>query len=134
MRPADERDAARLTDYVDGELDERERLEFEALLRADEELRQEVDDARAARALLSALGEPRPVPSDFLRKVQRRARRNLRGPYFDRGRAPLFFGVSFEVVVVVALAAVAACWLVVAHLTDEPSDAPPAPAPASSPE
>jgi anti-sigma factor RsiW len=111
MISAEEARWSRLTDYVDGELSDEERREFEAILAEDDALRHEVDDARAARLLLRGLAdaEPRPVPRDFLRKVQRRARRNLRRDAFRNGNA-LFLGISVEIFVVIAIAAMAACW------------------------
>ncbi len=113
MISAEEARLARLTEYVDGELTDDEQRELEAILAEDAALRHEVDDARAARLLLRGLAEPRPIPRDFLRKVRRRARRNLRGGYFDRSGNILFFGVSVEIFVVIAIAAMAACWFFV---------------------
>jgi anti-sigma-K factor RskA len=109
MMTTEEARFARLTDYVEGVLSDEDARVIDELLETDEDLRQEVDDARAARALLGGLEAP-PVPRDFLRKVQRRARHKARGQYLDPSRNPLMFGVSVEIFAVIAVAAMAVCW------------------------
>ncbi|MCA9539438.1 MAG: hypothetical protein KC620_11155 [Myxococcales bacterium] len=107
MTPATEelRDA-RLTDLVERALPT---TEADALL-DDVTLRREVEEAREARALLRGL-DRRPVPPDFLRKVQRRVRRKSGGRFFHPASQPLGFRLSVEVFVVVAIAVMAACFV-----------------------
>lgn len=110
MSTAEELREARLTDYLDDELDPASREELDALFEGDEALRRSLDDARAARELLRGL--PRPaVPRGFLRKVQRRVRRRTAGRGAP-GAFPFGMGLSVEVFVVVAVAVMAACWFV----------------------
>lgn len=99
---------ARLTDYLEGELDDADRAEIDALLE-DADIRTALEEAREARALLGGLSRP-PVPRDFLRKVQRRVRRRSGGRYFHPAVQPFGWRMSVEVFVVVAIAVMAGCW------------------------
>lgn len=137
MSTSEELREARLTDYLDDELDPASREELDALFAGDEALRRSLDDARAARDLLRGLERPA-VPRGFLRKVQRRVRRRAaeRGA---PGAFPFGMGLSVEVFVVVAVAVMAACWFVMesgrrAHpgrLVDDAPAAVEVPAPAA---
>jgi anti-sigma factor RsiW len=100
---------ARATDLLDGALEDQE---IAALLAADPELADEVDAARDAQALLRQLPS-KPVPRDFLRKVQRRVRRRSGGRFFHPAVQPFGFRLSVEVFVVVAVAVMAACWFII---------------------
>ncbi len=133
MMHADEAREARLTDLVDGGVGEDE---VRALIEADPELARALDEARGGRALLGELG-PKPVPRDFLRKVQRRVRRRSGGRFFHPAAQPFGFRLSVEVFVVIAVAVMAACWFMLdtsrrqagpGPLVEEPSlEAPRAP-------
>lgn len=83
--------------------------EIEALLAADPEARQALEDARRARDLLADLGQKAPPP-DFLRKVQRRLGRRTGGRFFHPLATPVGFRMSVEVFSVVAIVVIAACW------------------------
>lgn len=108
--PADERLAARLTDYLDGQLDDAAAAELDALL-GDDALREALDQARGGRDLLGGLQRPA-VPRDFLRKVQRRVRRRSGGRYFHPAVQPFGWRMSVEVFVVIAVAVMAGCWFI----------------------
>jgi anti-sigma factor RsiW len=101
---------ARLTDLLDGDLPDEERAAVEAML-DDPELRAEMEAARSGQALLRGL-TPQPTPANFLRKVQRRVRRKSAGRHFHPAHSPIGFGISIEVFIVVAIAVMAACWMV----------------------
>lgn len=111
MLTPDETRDARLTEFVEADLDDAaERAAIEALLAEDEALARSVADAREARGLLREL-DPAPVPADFLRKVKRRIRRRSGGRYFSLAAAPLGYRLSVEVFAVIAIAVMAACFL-----------------------
>lgn len=109
MSTSSELREARLTDYLDDELDPASRGELDALFDDDVALRHSLDEAREARDLLRGLARPA-VPRGFLRKVQRRVRRRTAGR--AAGVLPFGFGLSIEVFVVVAVAVMAGCWFV----------------------
>ncbi len=141
-RDADDRLAARLTDYLDGELDDAAAAELDALL-DDGALRDALAEAREGQDLLRGLQRPA-VPRDFLRKVQRRVRRRSGGRYFHPAAQPFGWRMSVEVFVVVAIAVMAGCWFIMdagrraaapAPIVEEaPAVEAPAPAPAAQPE
>jgi len=101
---------ARLTDLLEGEIPDGERPAVEAML-DDPELRAELEAARSGRALLRGL-TPQPSPVNFLRKVKRRVRRKSGGRHFHPAHQPFGYGLSVEVFIVVAIAVMAACWMV----------------------
>ncbi len=107
--PGDER-LARLTEYLDGELDDAAAAELDALL-SDDALRDALEEARGGRDLLGGLQRPA-VPRDFLRKVQRRVRRRSGGRYFHPAVQPFGWRLSVEVFVVIAVAVMAGCWFI----------------------
>lgn len=111
MSTSEELREARLTDYLDDELDPASREELDALCAGDEALRRSLDDARAARDLLRGLERPA-VPRGFLRKVQRRVRRRTAGRPGTPGALPFGIGLSVEVFVVIAVAVMAGCWFI----------------------
>jgi len=101
---------AQLTDFLEGNVDGEEQASIELLL-SDPAVRAEMEAARAGRDLLSELGT-KPTPQNFLRKVQRRVRRKSGGRHFHPAQQPFGFGLSIEVFVVVAVAVMAACWMI----------------------
>ena len=102
--------SAQLTDLLEGNVDGEEQTSVESLL-SDPTLRAEMETARAGRDLLQGLGT-KPTPPNFLRKVQRRVRRKSGGRHFHPAQQPFGFGLSIEVFVVVAVAVMAACWMI----------------------
>ena len=102
--------SAHLTDFLEGNVDDGQQASIELLL-SDPALRAEMDAARAGRALLKGL-DTQPTPQNFLRKVQRRVRRKSGGRHFHPAQQPFGFGLSIEVFIVVAIAVMAACWMV----------------------
>lgn len=98
---------ARLTDLIEGELPPEALAEVEGWL-VDDELRRDVEDARVARTLLADI-EPVPVPADFARKVQRRARRLVRRNW-QQSQDIFGFKISVEVFAIIAVAVMAALY------------------------
>ena len=70
-----------LSALVDDRLDASERAALERALEEDPGLRRELDELRAAVAVLRHL-PPADAPDDFLRAVQSRIRRRTQGRYF----------------------------------------------------
>lgn len=105
-----EEQEARLTELLDGELDQASELEIEALLGSDPERAQGLDDARAAMALLQHLPSHEPSP-DFMRKVRRRVRRNNVHRGYEPATDLLGFKLSVEVFTVIAAAVLAAFYI-----------------------
>ena len=73
-------------------------------------LEAELDASRAGRDLLMGL-TPQPTPVGFSRRVQTRVRRRTGGRFFHPGNRPFGYVVSVEAFVVLAVAVMAACWL-----------------------
>lgn len=108
---------ARLTDYLDGGLDEAARAEIEA----DAALLEALEEARTARELLGGLPQRSP-PRDFLRKVQRRVRRRSGGRYFHPAAQAQTLGyhIPIEAFAVIAIAVMAACYFFINTTTRAP--------------
>ena len=70
----------------------------------------EFEDARSGRNLLASL-TPQPTPVGFSRRVQTRVRRRTGGRFFHPADRPFGYVVSVEAFVVLAVAVMAACWL-----------------------
>ena len=110
QRPAADDHEARLTDLLEGALDDAAEADLRDLLRGDPAEAQALDDAQAAMLMLQQLPARAPSP-DFARKLRRRVRRaNAR-----RGYQPptdlLGFKLSVEVFTVIAGAVLAAFYL-----------------------
>ncbi|MBU0553793.1 hypothetical protein KKF91_20675 [Myxococcota bacterium] len=108
-----ERDEAllgQMSDYLEGDLQEAQRAELEALLREDPAFASELEAAAESRALLAGLA-PAPVPQHFLRKLQRRVRRRTGGRLLGHRAAQPSFRFSIEIFVVIAVVVMSACWL-----------------------
>ena len=73
------------------------------------DLRAELDEARAGKALLTQL-TPRSTPAHFERRVQQRVRRRTGGRYYSPAPTPFGFGITIDAFVVLAVAIMAACW------------------------
>ena len=67
-------------------------------------------EAREGRDLLIGL-TPHPTPVGFSRRVQTRVRRRTGGRFFHPANRPFGYVVSVEAFVVLAVAVMAACWL-----------------------
>ena len=83
----------------------------------DEKVRAELDDASTARDLLGQL-TPLSTPVGFSRRVQTRVRRRTGGRYFHPMQRPFGYVVSVEAFVVLAVAVMAACWLMLERSGD----------------
>ena len=70
----------------------------------------EFEEARSGHALASSLSS-RPTPAGFARRVQTRVRRRSGGRYFHPASRPFGYVVSVEAFVILAVATMAACWL-----------------------
>ena len=104
MSDVDAHDAigVQLTDLLDAGA-EKNAIEEAALVA-------EFEEARSGRNLLASL-TPQATPVGFSRRVQTRVRRRTGGRFFHPADRPFGYVVSVEAFVVLAVAVMAACWL-----------------------
>ncbi|MFN3198235.1 MAG: hypothetical protein ACE366_07425 [Bradymonadia bacterium] len=101
---------ARLTDLLDGALDDASQAEMTALLQSAPDQQEALDDARAAMQLLQHLPAHAPSP-DFARKVRRRVRRTNVHRGYEPATDLLGFKLGVEVFTVIAAAVLAAFYI-----------------------
>ncbi len=74
--------AVRLSDYLDGELSEQERIELEAELESDEGLQAELLELQKTLGALQGLSS-QVAPDDFVQDIESKIRVRSRGRFFD---------------------------------------------------
>ncbi len=101
--------AIRITDYLDGEMTDGERQEFESELKSDEVLRGELRALQSTMAVCSDL-QIRFAPDDFVDHVESSVRTRSRGRFFAYN-ALYTSRIPYEVFAVVAIAVMSAMWM-----------------------
>jgi len=91
-----------LSDYLDDELSDPDRLQVERCLQQDPGLREDLDGLRRTLDSLSRLGQT-PPPSEFARKLEGKIRLRSRGNLFSARRAMRLPFEWFSFVIIIAL-------------------------------